>query len=321
MLKTAQAAAPRVLIVDDEPANIQVLAEALPGFALNFATSAARALELALESSPDLILLDVVMPGMDGFDCLRWLKAEPRTQHIPVIFVTAMTELEDEERGFALGAVDYILKPISPAIVRARVRTHIELKRQRDLLEEHAAMDGLTGIANRRRFDQELSRSWHAAQRNGLPLTLMLLDVDHFKRYNDYYGHSPGDECLRRVAGALHATFSRGEDLAARYGGEEFALLLTGSGGGALQVQRALDAVHALQIPHARSESSLFVSISIGAVTTVATPGASADAALTLADGLLYAAKHGGRDRGEVHDLIAGERSSVLRSGAGEVAS
>lgn len=320
MLKTAPAAPPRVLIVDDEPANIQVLAEALPGFELNFATSAPRALELALEQAPDLILLDVLMPGMDGFDCLRWLKAEPRTQHIPVIFVTAMTELEDEERGFALGAVDYIIKPISPAIVRARVRTHIELKRQRDLLEEHAALDGLTGIANRRRFDQELSRSWHAAQRNGVPLTLMLIDVDQFKRYNDYYGHSPGDECLRRVAGALHGTFSRGEDLAARYGGEEFALLLAGSSG-ALQVQRALDAVHALQIPHARSDSSLFVSVSIGAVTTIATPGASADAALTLADGLLYAAKHGGRDRGEVHDLILGERTSVLRSGAGEIPS
>ena len=310
MLKSVRNTPARILIVDDEPANIQVLAESLPGFDLRFATSATRALELAMEQAPDLILLDVVMPGMDGFDALRWLKAESRTQHIPVIFVTTMTEVEDEERGFAYGAVDYIQKPVSPAIVRARVRTHLELKRQRDLLEEHAALDGLTGIANRRRFDQELGRSWHAAQRSGLPLTLMLIDVDQFKRFNDYYGHSPGDECLRRVASALDHAFSRGEDLAARYGGEEFALLLAGADG-ASQAQRALAAVQALQIPHARSDSGLFVSISVGVVTTLAAPGTSADAAMSLADGLLYAAKNGGRDRAEVDNLITGERVTV----------
>lgn len=318
MLKSVQSVPAQVLIVDDEPANIQVLAEALTGYELSFATSATRALELAMEQAPDLILLDVLMPGMDGFDALRWLKAEARTQHIPVIFVTSMTDIEDEERGFAFGAVDYIQKPISPAIVRARVRTHIELKRQRDLLEEHAALDGLTGIANRRRFDQELRRSWHAAQRSGLPLTLMLLDVDQFKRYNDFYGHSPGDECLRRVAAALHGAFSRGEDLAARYGGEEFALLL-GDADGASQARRALEAVAALQIPHARSDSGVIVSVSIGAVTTLAAPGTSADAAMALADSLLYAAKSAGRDRAEVSDLIGGERLSVqLVAGGGQ---
>lgn len=320
MQATNQAPPPRVLIVDDEPGNIQVLAEALPGYDVRFATSAARGLSLALEQSPDLILLDVLMPGMDGFEALRWLKSEPRTQHIPVIFVTGLADMEDEERGFALGAVDYILKPVSPAIVRARVRTHIELKRQRDLLEEHAALDGLTGIANRRRFDQELARAWHAAQRSGQPLTLMLLDVDHFKRFNDHYGHSPGDECLRRVAGALARAFSRGEDLAARYGGEEFALLLPGDDGAA-QALRALRAVHALQIPHERSECSVLVSVSIGAITTVPVPGSSADAALTLADGLLYAAKHGGRDRAEFQDLRRDERRTVLRPPGLEVES
>jgi diguanylate cyclase (GGDEF)-like protein len=310
MLKSAHAAARRVLIVDDEPANIQVLAEALPGYDLRFATSATRALELALEQPPDLILLDVVMPGMSGFEALRWLKAEASTQHIPVIFVTSMTELADEELGFALGAVDYIMKPVSPAIVRARVRTHIELKRQRDLLAEHVALDGLTGIANRRRFDEELGRNWRAAQRSGQPLTLMLLDVDHFKRYNDFYGHSPGDECLRRVAEALHNAFSRGDDLAARYGGEEFALLLAGADA-TRQAQRALAAVSALQIPHARSDCSLFVSVSVGAITTIAASGTSADAALTAADGLLYAAKDAGRDCAMVHDLITSQEALV----------
>lgn len=312
MHKNPLNAPPRVLIVDDEAANIQVLAEALPGFDLRFATSAVRALELAIEQPLDLILMDVVMPGMDGFEALRWLKSESRTQHIPVIFVTAMTEFEDEERGFALGAVDYIVKPISPAIVRARVRTHVALKRQRDLLEEHAAMDSLTGIANRRRFDQELTRAWHAAQRSGEALTLMLLDVDHFKRYNDHYGHSMGDECLRQVAAALDSAFGRGDDLAARYGGEEFALLLAGADGAA-QALRVLEAVHALQIAHARSDVSVWVSVSAGAVSTTAAPGSSADAAMALADGLLYAAKDGGRDRAEFHNLISGERISVLR--------
>ena len=301
---------PRVLIVDDEPANIQVLAEALPGLDLCFATNGVRALEMAVEQSLDLILLDVVMPDMDGFEALRWLKSEPRTQHIPVIFVTAM--IEDEERGFALGAVDYIVKPISPAIVRARVRTHIELKRQRDLLEDHAALDGLTGIANRRRFDQDLIRAWHSAQRSGSTLTLMIIDVDHFKRYNDHYGHTPGDECLRRVAAALERAFGRGEDLAARYGGEEFALLLAGNDGEA-QMLRVLNAIAQLEIPHARSDTSLWVSVSVGGVTASPAPGSSAEALLALADQMLYAAKAGGRDRGEYHNLFTGERLTVQR--------
>jgi diguanylate cyclase (GGDEF)-like protein len=297
MLNKPGAAPGKVLIVDDEVTNIQVLAQALPGMELSFATNAATALAIAVEDQPDLILLDVMMPGMDGFEALRWLKSEARTQHIPVIFVTAMDELEDEERGFALGAVDYILKPVSPPLVRARVRTHIELKRQRDLLEEHAALDGLTGIANRRRFDLDLSRRWASGQRQSDPLTLILIDIDHFKAYNDYYGHSPGDECLRRVASALHGAFSRGADLAARYGGEEFALLIEGDDGPA-QVERVLAAVAALSIPHAKSSINPYVSVSVGAVSATATSGLLADAVLSLADRLLYQAKDSGRHRG-----------------------
>jgi diguanylate cyclase (GGDEF)-like protein len=310
MLSKARAAPGKVLIVDDEVTNIQVLAQALPGMELSFATNAATALAMAVENQPDLILLDVMMPGMDGFEALRWLKSEARTQHIPVIFVTAMGELEDEERGFAIGAVDYILKPVSPPIVRARVRTHLELKRQRDLLEEHAALDGLTGIANRRRFDLELSRSWASAQRQGGALTLILIDVDHFKAYNDYYGHSPGDECLRRVAGALHDAFSRGGDLAARYGGEEFALLVEGDDG-AVQVERVIAAVAALGIPHARSPTNPYVSVSVGAVSTRVTPEQLADAALSMADRLLYQAKDSGRHRG-IWRSLDGEDLRVL---------
>jgi diguanylate cyclase (GGDEF)-like protein len=215
-----------VLIVDDEPVNIHVLAAALgDAYELRFATDAARALELAASTRTDLILVDVLMPGLDGFEMVRRLKADPATVAIPVIFVTAMHDQRDEEQGFALGAVDYITKPISPPIVRARVRTHLELKRQRDLLERRALCDGLTGIANRRRFDEELDRAWRSRERARSPLSLLLLDVDRFKQFNDHYGHGSGDDCLVRVAGALAHTFARTGELAARVGGEEFAVL------------------------------------------------------------------------------------------------
>jgi len=287
----------RVLVVDDEAANIRVLAEALgDGFEICFAQGGARALQIAAEQLPDLILLDVVMPELDGFEVLRRLKADPRTQHTPVIFVTAMDEIADEQRGFALGAVDYITKPVSPPRVRARARTHIELKRQRDLLEEHAALDGLTGIANRRRFDAELDLRWRASQRNGTGLLLALLDVDHFKQFNDHYGHGPGDDCLRRVAGALADGFSRGEDFAARYGGEEFALILPVAEASA-QLRRLLDAIRRLAIPHERSSVGPLLSVSVGALELVPQEGHAVADALTEVDTLLYAAKRDGRNR------------------------
>ncbi|HET9483315.1 MAG TPA: diguanylate cyclase [Xanthomonadales bacterium] len=304
------AARPRVLIVDDEPANIHVLAEALQGaYDIRFATDGTKALELAASTDFDLVLLDVVMPGMDGLEVLRRLKAEPATVNLPVIFVTAMNEVRDEERGFALGAVDYITKPISPPIVRARVRTHVELKRQRDLLEERAFIDGLTGIANRRRFDDELDHRWRAAQRTGAALTVMLVDVDHFKQFNDNYGHGPGDDCLRRVAGALEAVFSRGEDLAARYGGEEFAVIVPG-GDGSAQASRLIAGIRELRVPHAFSSAADHVTVSVGAVETVPAPQSAPKQALELADKLLYEAKQGGRNR-VVHLGTTGERRTI----------
>ena len=306
---------PRILIVDDEPANVHVLADCLRGlYDVRFATDAARALELAQAQPIDLVLLDVVMPGMDGFELLRRLKAEPRTQHVPVIFVTAMDEIDDEERGLNLGAVDYLTKPIRPAIVRARVRTHVQLKTQRDLLERSAMIDGLTGIANRRRFDEELERRWREAQRNHSSLSLMLVDVDHFKQFNDNYGHGAGDECLRRVAGAIEAGFSRAGDLAARYGGEEFAVLWQG-GNGTGQVQRMLQAIRALGIPHKASSAGDIVSASAGAVEGVPQAGSSPRQMLEEADRLLYAAKQGGRNQCVHVDLASGGRT-VLRAGA-----
>jgi diguanylate cyclase (GGDEF)-like protein len=229
-----------------------------------------------------------------------------------VIFVTAMDETGDEERGLNLGAVDYLTKPIRPAIVRARVRTHVQLKTQRDLLERSAMIDGLTGIANRRRFDEELERRWRDARRNNSSLSLMLVDVDHFKQFNDNYGHGAGDECLRRVAGAIDAGFSRAGDLAARYGGEEFAVLWQG-GNGAVAVQRMLQAIRALAIPHKASSAGDVVSASAGAVEAVPRAEDSPRQVLEEADRLLYAAKQGGRNQCVHVNLASGERT-VLRA-------
>jgi diguanylate cyclase (GGDEF)-like protein len=195
------------------------------------------------------------------------------------------------------------------------VRTHVQLKTQRDLLERSAMIDGLTGIANRRRFDAELERRWREAQRNNSSLSLMLVDVDHFKQFNDNYGHGAGDECLRQVAGAIEATFSRAGDLAARYGGEEFAVLWRG-GDGAAQVQRMLQAIRALAIPHRASSAGDVVSASAGAVEVMPQADDGPRGTMEAADKLLYAAKQGGRSRCVHANLATGERR-ILLSGAG----
>jgi len=290
--------ASRILLVDDEPANIHVLSEALQGaYQLRFATSGEQALAM-LESdyAPDLVLLDVVMPEVDGFQTLARMRNNPALADIPVIFVTAMSEIGDEEKGFRLGAVDYITKPISAPIVRARVRTHLQLKHQRDLLERSAFVDGLTNIANRRRFDQVLAGRWRSAQSSQSQLTLMLLDIDHFKQFNDRYGHGAGDDCLRHVAQTVDQSFTRGDDLVARYGGEEFALIL--SGGSVLeQAQRLLRSVADLEIAHAQSSAAAVVTASVGAIVFEPTAERSAAQAMEAVDALLYQAKQEGRNR------------------------
>ncbi|MBK8067939.1 MAG: diguanylate cyclase [Rhodanobacteraceae bacterium] len=300
-----------ILIVDDEPANIEVLINALPDYELSFATDGARALELAIERPFDLILLDVVMPGIGGHEVLRWLKSEPRTEHVPVIFVTSLAEYEDEARGLSLGAVDYITKPIRPAIVRARVATHLALKRYVDLLAEHLPTDALTGIPNARRFDQELERAWGRAQRYSLPLAIAQVNLDNFDRYTDFYGSSPADECLTRVARTLDESFGRGGDFAARRGASEFALLIEGIDSLA-QARRILQAVNALEIPHVRSSSSAFVSASIGMVSLVPGDAHTPAGCMALAAELARAAFDGGGNRAEYQDLGAGTRSTVL---------
>jgi diguanylate cyclase (GGDEF)-like protein len=276
------------------------MAEALrDDYELFFATSGERALEIVAGGGVELVLLDVVMPGLDGFEICRRMKADEATNRIPVIFVTAREEVGDEARGFDVGAVDYIAKPIQPPIVRARVRTHIELKRAHDLLESLASIDAVTTIANRRRFDTGLDTEWKRCARSQSPLTVAIADVDHFKSFNDTYGHTRGDECLRAVALAIRSVARRPGDLAARYGGEEFAVVLPETEAAAARtiMQTMLDAIRALQIAHSGSSCADHVTISAGAATMVPSIDASPSLIVEAADAALYEAKQSGRNR------------------------
>ncbi|MDT4332048.1 diguanylate cyclase domain-containing protein [Methylomonas sp. MED-D] len=294
---------PLILIVDDTPTNIQVLAENLIGdYRIKVAASGAAALEaVASQGPPDLILLDVMMPDMDGYEVCRHLKANPQTSRIPVIFVTALNGANDEERGLNLGALDYITKPFYLPVVKARIRNHIRLKQATDLLETMAWIDGLTGIPNRRRFDQALESEWKRAQRNQTPLAAVLVDVDFFKAYNDHHGHGAGDLCLKRVAGELADATGRSADLVARYGGEEFVALLpeTDADGARALAEHFRQRIEALHIPHAQSETSPWITISAGSAALIPHTEQAPSELLDEADRRLYQAKAAGRNRAE----------------------
>ncbi|ARU58179.1 response regulator receiver-modulated signal transduction diguanylate cyclase [Oleiphilus messinensis] len=298
----------RVLIVDDIAENIRMLIETLKS---EYATIPATSGEIAIEKAntdplPDLILLDILMPGMDGYAVCAALKANPRTQDIPVIFITAVSEAMDEERAFKAGAVDYITKPFVPAVVKARVQVHLELKLKNDLLQRLAHIDGLTNIYNRRKFNELLDEEWKRTQRSRSPLALMMIDVDYFKNYNDFYGHTAGDDCLRRVARCLDQTLQRPPDTVARYGGEEFVVIMPETNGqGAQYVAEMLrKSIEELQIPHEASCCCGHVTISIGLAVAIpevqiGTPRELVD----VADRLLYEAKAQGRNQLHFTDL------------------
>ncbi len=289
-----------VLAIDDVPANLKLLGEILqPEYRFLVATSGAQGLEIAASKQPDLILLDVMMPEMDGYEVCRQLKANPLTQSIPVIFVTAMKEETDEERGLEIGAIDYVTKPFRPTIVRIRVRNHLELKRYHDLLESQAVTDGLTGIANRRQFDKWLDREWRLAIRRQSPISLILGDIDCFKMFNDHYGHPEGDECLKGVAKALASAIRRPSELLARYGGEEFACILpdTDLPGAVHFAGSLLEQIRAVKMPHQKSVCSDIVTMSLGAATLSPSLGDGQEALIQAADEQLYRAKKAGRNR------------------------
>jgi diguanylate cyclase (GGDEF)-like protein len=224
-----------------------------------------------------------------------------------VIFVTALKTPEDETRALEAGAADFITKPVNAAVVRARVRTQLTVKRQADALRALTLTDPLTGVANRRAFDERLEAEWRRCARAGLPVALVLVDVDHFKAYNDHYGHQGGDACLVQVAAALRRGAGRTHDLVTRYGGEEFAILLPqldtlGAEGVA---HRLLDELARLDLPHAASPTAPHITVSMGLCSMVPREGQGHDALFAAADALLYQAKAGGRNQYRMADDAA----------------
>lgn len=290
----------RVLIIDDIPANIKSLHAILAeDYRLHFATDWRKGLELARRLLPDIILLDVMLPELDGYEICRQLKSETDTRDIPIVFITALGSEADEEKGLAIGGADYIVKPFRPAIVKLRVRNLLQLKLQRDRLEALTMTDGLTDIANRRRFDQHLEQEWRRCGRMMVPLSAIMMDIDHFKSFNDHYGHAAGDDCLRRIARTLQDVPGRAGDLVARYGGEEFACLLPGTDAEGAEViaERMRQSVGDLGIPHAWSDAASTVSISAGVATVIPGRDSTPEDLIKLADDRLYEAKHAGRNR------------------------
>ena len=289
---------PTVLVVDDDRVNRTVLAELLrTECRLILAKDGPSALRRIKEEDVSLVLLDVSMPGMDGYEVLRRIKTNERTADIGVIFITGQTDEADEERGLRLGAADYVSKPIRPAIVRARIRVHLELAKQRRQLVRLSTQDDLTGIANRRHFDEVLERQCRYSARRRETIGLAIFDVDYFKQYNDFYGHGAGDEALRHVAQILSRYARQPYDVAARYGGEEFVLLAQQADTFEAKLERLRCEIMALDIPHARSSAGKSITISGGALIARMAEPMDPTMLLRCADRLLYRAKREGRNR------------------------
>ncbi|NNG21661.1 diguanylate cyclase [Telluria aromaticivorans] len=290
----------KVLVADDDAINRDVLGELLkPEYTLLLAKNGAQALERAARHAPDLILLDVMMPDMDGYEVLRRLRADPQTAHIAVIFISGLDRPEDEANGLKMGAADYITKPFNPSVVMARVAVHLQVVRQRRMLERLANIDGLTELANRRRFDEVYELEWQRARRNGQPLSLALLDIDSFKQFNDRYGHPAGDRVLRAVARLAAVGMRRPADLAARYGGEELVLLMpeTDAEAARLVVAGICEGIAQLMIPHEASNVAPVLTVSVGGATLLADSRELSAELFEAADTHLYRAKQSGRNR------------------------
>lgn len=303
----------QILLIDDDAAAIQLLGALLANVAtLRFATNGKDALRLAHEIVPDLILLDAEMPGTSWFQLMQALKADAQLADVPVIFITSHTEAGFEVSALEVGAVDFIAKPFRSSLVLARVKLHLRMKRMADGLRRDAAIDSLTGIANRRAFDRSLAREWLVARRSGNSISLLSVDMDHFKSYNERYGRQQGDECLRQVAAALVSACRRPADIVARYEGQEFMMLLpqTARLGAEHIGRRVLDAVQALDIRHEESLPTGYLSVSVGiAFRDDRSKQKIDDARLTAGDLVLAAnkalgfAKRAGRARAKLRDI------------------
>jgi diguanylate cyclase (GGDEF)-like protein len=295
-----------ILIVDDDKINRKMLKELLQEQAkIVFAKNGKQAVELARKHVPDLILLDVIMPDLSGFDVIEVLKNNPKTMSISVIFVTGLANDDDEERGFNLGGCDYIYKPFKSNIVIARVMMHLELIRQRKMLNEIAHIDALTGVSNRRKMDLVLQDEVTASKQENTTLLVAIIDIDYFKQYNDNYGHGAGDVALRQVGQALREIFLRPRDFVARYGGEEFVVILPDCdlAGAEIMLGNIAQSINDKMINHEFSSVSPYLTVSIGAVVVKSSESSVVASIMKQADTLLYKAKNNGRNQWCIAEL------------------
>ncbi len=303
-----------VLIVDDSATVRAVMAAAVRAMNLEpvVAETGERALELFTALQPSLVLLDVTMPGIDGYETARRMRAAMPDAWVPIIFLSSSEYDQDLERAIESGGDDYLVKPVSAVVLSAKIRALQRLDKMHqkliDLssqltaanlrLEALSEQDGLTGIANRRAFDNRVALHFALAERQKHPLSVALCDVDHFKSYNDRYGHPAGDDCLRQVAAALTRACKRATDFAARYGGEEFAVVMpdTPAEGALIVMERARSELASLALAHEVSPTATFVTFSAG-VATYTPGGGKVQDLVVRADEALYRAKHLGRNR------------------------
>lgn len=289
-----------ILIVDDSRLNLMYLSTLLlDQYNVNIAANGTEALKIIFSKNPpDLILLDVVMPEMDGYEVCKRIKSEDSTKNIPVIFITGNEREDDEIYGFKIGAVDYITKPFNPVVVNARVNTHMELIRYRNYLESISYLDGLTNISNRRRFNEHSEMLWNIAKREKKVISIIMIDIDYFKAFNDIYGHQAGDACLFQVAQSLSKTVLRKTDLTARYGGEEFVCILPNTGlEDAFSIgEKIRKEIIKLGIPHKGSKVLDIVTISLGAASCIPDKDNSLNMLIKNADDALYYSKKNGRN-------------------------
>lgn len=291
---------PTILVVDDMTTTLLLIHDLLKDtYEVKIAKSGTKALEI-LESPNDidLILLDIEMPDINGYDVCKRIKNNETIKNIPIIFITGRTSQEDEEYGLNLGAIDYITKPFNKAIVKLRIKNYLNLKIKNDILEKLSMYDGLTNIRNRRFFDETFEKTFSEIKRDKKSLAVLMIDIDFFKPYNDNYGHGQGDETLRKVAKALEKTIKRASDFVARYGGEEFVILLKdiNKDGVEAVANNLLNAVRELKITHEFSKIENYVTISIGASFYNSNSDITKLELLLKADETLYSVKNSGRN-------------------------
>ena len=291
---------PTILVVDDMTTTLLLIHDLLKDtYEVKIAKSGTKALEI-LESPNDidLILLDIEMPDINGYDVCKRIKNNEQTKNIPIIFVTARNSEEDEEYGLNLGAIDYITKPFNKAIVKLRIKNYLDLKIKNDMLEKLSMYDGLTNIRNRRYFDETFEKTFNEIKRDKKSLAVLMIDIDFFKPYNDNYGHGQGDETLKKVAKALEKTIKRASDFVARYGGEEFVILLKdiNKDGVEAVANNLLNAIRELKITHEFSKIENYVTVSIGVSYYNSSSDITKLELLLKADETLYNVKNSGRN-------------------------